>query len=83
MGKILTVVRATYMENYELLIYFSNGEAKRFDFSPFLTKGICQKLKDLDYFKNFTIDPFSIDWNNEIGFAPEFLFENGKTVIIQ
>jgi len=23
------------------------------------------------------IDPFSVDWNNEIGFAPEFLYENG------
>lgn len=34
-------------------------------------------LKDKNYFKNFTIDPFSINWNNEIGFAPEFLYENG------
>ena len=80
MEKILTVVQAKYMKDYELLIHFSNGEARYFDFSPFLTKGICQKLKNMEYFKNFTIDPFSIDWNNEIGFAPEFLFENGITV---
>ena len=38
------------------------------------------KLKDLDYFKAFTIDPFTIDWNNEIGFAPEYLYEIGTTI---
>lgn len=48
-----------------------------FDFSPLLTKGICHKFKDLEYFKNFSLDPFTIDWNNEIGFAPEFLYDNG------
>lgn len=26
---------------------------------------------------NYSLDPFTIDWNNEIGFAPEFLYENG------
>ena len=40
-------------------------------------KGICCKLSDMTYFKNFTLDPFSIDWNNEIGFAPEYLLAQG------
>lgn len=39
------------------------------------------KLKDIDYFKNFTIDPFTIDWNNEIGFATEFLYDKGVETI--
>lgn len=75
---ILTVTKAEYMNDYILLIHFSTGEKKSFDFSPLLDRGMCRKLKDMDYFKNFRIDPFSIDWNNEIGFAPEFLYENGK-----
>lgn len=65
------------MHDHVLLIYFSNGEKRLFDFSPLLTKGICHKFKDLEYFKNFSLDPFTIDWNNEIGFAPEFLYDNG------
>ena len=28
-----------------------------------------------EYFKNFKLDAFSVDWNNEIGFAPEYLYE--------
>jgi hypothetical protein len=42
-----------------------------------MQKGICKKLQDIDYFKAFTLDPFTIDWNDEIGFAPEYLYERG------
>ena len=77
MNDILTVVDAKYVDGYTLMIHFNNGERKSFDFSQLLLKGICSKLKDKSYFKNFTIDAFSIDWNNEIGFATEFLYENG------
>ena len=79
MNEILTVIDAKYIDGYKLMILFNNGERKSFDFSPLLSKGICSKLTDKDYFKNFTIDAFSIDWNNEIGFAPEFLYENGSS----
>lgn len=76
-NEILTVRKAEYVQGYTLRILFSNGVEKLFDFSGELTKGICRKLKNLDYFKRFTIDPFTIDWNNEIGFDPEYLYENG------
>lgn len=77
MNEILTVQKAEYVQGYTLRILFSNGVEKLFDFSGELSKGICRKLQDLNYFKRFTIDPFTIDWNNEIGFAPEYLYENG------
>ena len=35
------------------------------------------KQKNKDYFRSFTLDPFTVDWNNEIGFAPEYLYEIG------
>ena len=76
-NELLTVTKAEYVQSYTLHIWFNNGVEKLFDFSGELTKGICRKLKDLDYFKRFTIDPFTIDWNNEIGFAPEYLYEHG------
>ena len=34
------------------------------------------KLQDEDYFKSIALDPFTVDWNNEIGFAPEYLYEH-------
>lgn len=76
-GEILRVLNAEYVKGYVLRIRFNNQEERLFDFSSLLDKGVCRKLRDMGYFKNFTIDPFTIDWNNEIGFAPEFLYENG------
>ena len=58
---------------------FNDGCIKMCDFAPMAQKGICTKLQNLDYFKSFKLDPFSVDWNNEIGFAPEYLYEKGQT----
>ena len=37
--------------------------------------GIYHKLQELEYFKSFRLDPFTVDWNDEIGFAPRYLYE--------
>lgn len=76
----MTVVQADYVKGHTLRILFSNGEERLYDFSREYNQGICIKLRDLDYFRQFTIDPFTIDWNNEIGFSPEYLYENGARV---
>ncbi len=76
-NEILTIKAAEYAHDYVLLLYFSNGDKKYCDFEPLAQKGVCKKLQDVNYFKNFKLDPFSVDWNNEIGFAPEFLHEIG------
>lgn len=75
---ILRVIDARYEHDYILRLTFNNGEVKLCDFLPLAQKGICVKLQDMDYFRNFSIDPFTVDWNNEIGFAPEFLYENSQ-----
>ena len=72
---ILKVTDATYVSDYILRLTFNNGEVRLCDFLPLAQKGICTKLQDMDYFKSFRLDPFTVDWNNEIGFAPEFLYE--------
>ena len=73
---ILKVVDASYVDDYTLMLTFNNGDKRKCDFAPLSKKGICTKLQDLDYFKSFSLDPFTVDWNNEIGFAPEFLYEH-------
>ena len=77
---ILKIVKAEYVEDYVLRLTFNNGELRLMDFAPLMEKGICRKLYDLDYFKSFTLDPFTVDWNNEIAFAPRFLYE--RSVLI-
>ena len=77
---ILKVVDASYVDDYTLMLTFNNGDKRKCDFAPLSKKGICTKLQDLDYFKSFSLDPFTVDWNNEIGFAPEFLYEHSTSV---
>lgn len=74
---ILKVTAAEYVDGYRLRLTFNNGEVRVVDFVPLMQKGICRKLQDMDYFRAFTLDPFTVDWNNEIGFAPEYLYEHG------
>ena len=77
MNSILKVTQADYLRDYVLRLFFSNGVVKIEDFWPLAQKGICTKLQNMEYFRNFTLDPFSVDWSNEIGFAPEYLYEIG------
>lgn len=75
--EILVVTSAEYLHDYVLRLTFNNGEVRNVDFVPLMQKGICRKLQDIDYFRSFTLDPFTVDWHNEIGFDPEYLFEHG------
>jgi hypothetical protein len=74
--ELIYITSAKYVSGYTLELTFNTGEVKTYDFSQLYHKGICQKLKDQEYFKSFRLDAFSVDWNDEIGFAPEFLYEN-------
>ena len=78
MKTILKIIRAEYVQDYKLKLTFSNGELRIVDFVPLMQKGICRKLQDINYFRNFRLDPFTVDWNNEIGFAPQYLYERSQ-----
>lgn len=66
-----------HISGYLLKLTFSNGDVRLFDFSQIFDKGIFVKLQNPAYFRSFTLDGWTVDWNNEIGFAPEYLYENG------
>jgi hypothetical protein len=74
---ILKVTSADYVHDHVLRLSFNDGVTKLVDFLPLAQKGICTKLQDIDYFRDFSLDPFTVDWSNEIGFAPEYLYEIG------
>ena len=73
----MTIIKARYIDGYRIEAVFSNGIKKMIDFASVIqrAKGIVKKLEDVEFFKKFTLDPFTIDWNNEIGFDPQDLYE--------
>lgn len=75
--QFLHITAAEHISAYLLKLTFSNGETRFFNFASLYDKGIFTKFRNPAYFRNYTLDGWTVDWNNEIGFAPEFLYEKG------
>lgn len=73
----IEVTKAEYLEGYRLLLLFNNGERRIVDLSNSLNGPVFTPLKDLAYFKNFSIKFNTIEWENGADFAPEYLYEIG------
>ena len=74
----LEVKNAKYLEEYKILLEFNNGVKKTVDLKDKLNGEVFKQLKDINYFRTFTIRYNTIEWNNGADFAPEYLFEIGK-----
>ena len=73
----IEVIKAQYIEGYRLLLLFNNGEQRIVDLSNSLKGTVYTPLKDINYFKNFSIKFNTIEWENGADFAPEYLYEIG------
>ena len=69
------IIKATYLTDYQLKLEFSNGAQGVADLKDHLNKPIFTPLQNLDYFKNFKVNSWTIEWPNGADFAPEFLYE--------
>ena len=65
------------MDGYRLSLQFNNGERKIVDLTNSLNGLVFAPLKDIDYFKNFSIRFNTVEWANGADFAPEYLYEIG------
>lgn len=75
----IEVVKADYLDGYKVKLLFNNGETKVVDLGSSLNGIVFEPLKNLDYFKNFSIKFNTIEWENGADFAPEYLYEIGTT----
>lgn len=71
------VMEARYVGGYVIWLRFRDGTVGEVDLSRELWGEVFEPLRDLDYFKKFTIDPEgrTLVWPNGADFAPEFLHE--------
>jgi hypothetical protein len=71
------LVKAEYLHGYCIKVFFDNGKSGIADFSDLIEqRGIFAKLKDVDYFRQFAIDPevHVLIWPGQIDLAPETLY---------
>lgn len=74
MKNYLAIIEVKPLEDYQLLLTFSNGEKRMFDAKPYLNKGIFKELKVLEVFNTAHISFDTVAWNNEADFDPEMLY---------
>ena len=73
----LEVIKAEYLNGYKVRLLFNNGETRIVDLSGSLVGNVFAPLKDVEFFKRFTIKFNTIEWENGADFAPEYLYEIG------
>lgn len=73
----LEVVKAEYLDNYKIKMWFNDNAVKIVDLSNHLNGEVFTPLKDISLFKRFSIKFNTIEWENGADFAPEYLYEIG------
>lgn len=64
------------LDDYRLQLYFSTGEQKIFDVSPYISGTWYGKLQDLAYFKQVRIAFNTAQWPDGQDIAPHELYDN-------
>ena len=75
-----TIYSIETLDNYSLKLTFDNMEVRIFDLTPYLDKGIFQKLKDKNLFKTAKISFDTVAWGEEIDIDPETLYEDSRPI---
>ena len=76
MNSIITVTKAVYVDGRSIELTFKDGAKGVVDFSVWIDKfPFFEPLKDAEYFKNFSIDGWTVCWPNGADIAPETLHD--------
>ena len=85
----MRVVQAYPMNDYDVAVYFSDGNIKKYNVSHLVGKGVFECLKDKKFYvNNCTVLNNTLAWtldglydpSNCIDIDPYVIFENGITI---
>lgn len=71
----MKVISVKPLDNYRILLTFSNNEVRIKDMKPYLNNGVFKKLKNKAFFNSVHISFDTISWNEEIDLCPETLYD--------
>ncbi len=80
MNRYFAVKQVKPIEDYQLILTFSNGEKRMFDMKPYLKKGIFRELRDVSLFNTAHVSFDTVEWDNEADFDPEALYHYSKKI---
>ena len=75
---LMKVTEAKYVEGYKIDLTFNDGTKSVIDLKTKVFEDhrkIFEPLRDIVFFKKFTLNRWTIEWPNELDLAPEYLYE--------
>jgi len=75
---MIKVINAELKNDYEICIEFNNGTKGTIDFKKILEEDhreIIRELLNKDLFKTVKVNLNTLCWDNEVDFAPDYLYE--------
>jgi hypothetical protein len=78
----LHVTEAKHVEGHRVRVWFNDGMTCEIDLSESLGGPIFEPLRDIEYFRCFSIEGHTLAWPNGADFAPEYLRELAKSQTI-
>lgn len=75
MNIFIHVEQARYISGYKVWLSFNDGSEGEIDLSSELDGEVFEPLKNIAFFKSFTVEGHTLSWSNGADFAPEFLRE--------
>lgn len=72
---LVWVTKANYVEDFKVKLTFNDGVSGIVDLKNYLNGKVFEPLKDVEFFKQFELDSWTLTWPNDSDFAPEFLHE--------
>ena len=71
------LIEATALNDYNLMLLFSNGEKKIFDFAPNLSHPYYRGLQDYALFRKVMVNDGEIEWVTGQDYCPHTLYDKG------
>lgn len=68
------------LDDYELEVTFENGERKRFDVKPYLSRGIFVRLQNRAVFQAVRAVAGSIEWPGGLDLSYDTLYVRGEAI---
>ena len=71
------------MNDHTLLVRFDNGQERKYDVAPLLTRKMFAPLKNLALFRSVEVEQggYAITWNNDIDISEYELWRNGQPML--
>jgi hypothetical protein len=76
---LLHIDEAQHIAEHRVFLRFNDGMAGEADLSQSLTGPIFEPLRDVEYFRRFSLEGHTLAWPNGADFAPEYLHELVKS----